>query len=249
MNKKYILIKTYPGSPELGVEVFYTGRGYTNVNGMFYFPIETIENHPEFWKEIVGKDYEILESECSFGQRHPTVNLSDHENELLFNQIHKIKKVKRLSDGIIFTIGDLVNYNKKSNYGNWNINNFLFKDNKILARSENNCICEFIEDLKHVKTPLFITRDGVMIYENDKYWAVHLHELYVKNSIAINTVNGWNYSNGEYLLFATNEAAEKYVENNKPIYSKKQIIEALDYANGSINWLSGKQLFKKKLEL
>ena len=45
--KKYKLIKEYPGSPKLGSESF-EWLGYKQ------------SNYPDFWQEIVEKDYELL---------------------------------------------------------------------------------------------------------------------------------------------------------------------------------------------
>jgi len=61
--KQYKLIKTFPGSPELGTIV-------ENKNGSIYFPQtketlsstelnyfdKIITNHPEFWEEVVEKE-------------------------------------------------------------------------------------------------------------------------------------------------------------------------------------------------
>ncbi len=44
---KYILKKEYPGSPKLG-------------NIIDNLENDWIENYPEFWQEVVEKDYEIL---------------------------------------------------------------------------------------------------------------------------------------------------------------------------------------------
>ena len=44
---KYILKKEYPGSPKLG-------------NIIDNLENDWIENYPEFWEEVVEKDYEIL---------------------------------------------------------------------------------------------------------------------------------------------------------------------------------------------
>jgi len=49
--KKFKLIKTYPGSPELGAEVDFTGFKQLTQQAIEY---------PEFWEQVVEKDYEIL---------------------------------------------------------------------------------------------------------------------------------------------------------------------------------------------
>ena len=56
--RKFKLIKTYPGSPELGTEVFlFYGDGYNTKNNFFVYrqPIHIIEDYPEFWEEVIDK--------------------------------------------------------------------------------------------------------------------------------------------------------------------------------------------------
>ena len=158
--KKYKLIKEYPFSPKLGT--------ISNINDN-PLDLKLVTKYPEFWQEI--PEYEILKFQDKSRKNIYNVLPDGHllwdipeykdikENkhacdvkEALEGDIYGIYSVKRLSDGEIFTVGDLVNYNQKSNYGNWKIDNFCLGlgSNKILARSKNNCICEFIEDLKHV---------------------------------------------------------------------------------------------------
>lgn len=60
--KKYKLIKEYPGSPKLGTEII----NNENVNSAHtldkthYYNGYKIQEYPEFWEEVVEKDYEIL---------------------------------------------------------------------------------------------------------------------------------------------------------------------------------------------
>ena len=110
---KYILKKEYPGSPKLG-------------NIIDNLENDWIENYPEFWQEVVEKDYEIL-SYIHNGSKHiwkkdpkfetyfyinqglnPCTRLEDI---LKYPKVYLIHSVKR-NDGEIFTIGDkVVGYN------------------------------------------------------------------------------------------------------------------------------------------
>ncbi len=101
--KKYKLIKKFPGSDELGTiitgskETMYSkGLGYRNYDWVH------VEIHPEFWEEIVEKDYEIL-SQTSVRVCNPKDNY-----KVVRNTTPVIHSVKRLSDGEVFTVGDKV---------------------------------------------------------------------------------------------------------------------------------------------
>ena len=100
---KYILKKEYPGSPKLG-------------NIIDNLENDWIENYPEFWEEVVEKDYEILSVSLQRSDKHKIHNVSEYKNtviEALLNcNGNKIHSIKRLSDSEIFTIGDkVVGYN------------------------------------------------------------------------------------------------------------------------------------------
>ena len=114
--KKYRLIKTYPGSPELSTEIIetkinslcpvnecYINRKTFMLIGYDSFEIKNPENYPEFWEKVVEKDYEILcikhkKSKCFYRNSIDLRNLN----------LYDIHSVKRLSDGIIFKIGDYI---------------------------------------------------------------------------------------------------------------------------------------------
>ena len=96
---KYKLIKEYPGSIKLGTIVYLeTEDNYmTNMENDFkLFPKKIVENYPEFWEEVVEKDYEILEVKGKYGAISSYIEKLD--NDLKDKTIFKIK---RLSDGEI----------------------------------------------------------------------------------------------------------------------------------------------------
>jgi len=74
------------------------------------------------------------------------------------------------------------------------------------------------EYFEEVKEKLFTTEDGVDIYKGDKCWAINKNGLDIPH---FDCYNGISY--GELIYFSTKEAAEKYIDENKPMYSKKQI--------------------------
>jgi uncharacterized protein involved in tolerance to divalent cations len=116
--KKYKLIKEYPGSPEVGTIVsFYDSlQSYIYLDSTIttrFISSSLIEKNPEFWEEIIEKDYEILEIFIP-----KTKQILSWEKDVCFDTFWKSKKcwleyhlgkepkskihsVKRLSDGEI----------------------------------------------------------------------------------------------------------------------------------------------------
>ena len=90
---KYKLIKEYPGSPKVGTIITSVRSYYNDIK---------VEMYPEFWEEVIEKDYEILE----YYQKEFTYSKNHVNWTYIFKQNYPIKTIKRLSDGEIFTVGD-----------------------------------------------------------------------------------------------------------------------------------------------
>jgi len=87
------------------------------------------------------------------------------------------------------------------------------------------------EYFEPVKEPLFTTYDGVKIFEMKGY----VHEVYktetskcIRLDCFPNNKSSNFISDDNYKYFSTEEAAEKWIDENKPVFSKKQISEILD---------------------
>lgn len=242
--KKYKLIKEYPGSPELGCII----QNLEGTNMYFYNRIQVIypDKYPQFWEEVIEKDYEILSLNI-----HDT-RISDmrgHGNEyikaLLNDRLTKIHSVKRLSDGEIFTIGDKVVNSKAINKGNGvEIFDIILNiDNILLFGLKQTEIRQPITYLEKVKQPLFKTEDGVNIYLGDTFWFVKdLTSWTIESVIAKNT-----FIAGAWKRFSTKEAAEEYILMNKPCLSINEMLNAINYGNKSI-LEELKELVKQKLK-
>ncbi len=189
--KKYKLIKEYPGSPKIGAiaksdkidYVYY----YLEKNSHTGIGTSIIENNPEFWEEVVEKDYEVL----SYIKKDNSAITTKRENGFFLNSMFKdshgvysdyqllntwnIYSVKRLSDGEIFTIGDIV-----EEYGE--IRTFLLQNDKIFINEKFMKIS--LPKLVKVKQPLFKTEDGVDIYEGDNTFGIDEKYQFLK-------FNGW----------------------------------------------------------
>lgn len=140
-----------------------------------------------------------------------------------------IYSIRRLSDGEVFTVGNRVRHevkgfdNKHLRYNNWTINEFRLIDGKIRCYSGTGFNIN-INDLEHRKQPFFITEDGKKIFEGDSYSFIEPYTFYAQASIAPDK-NDWKHNT---MRFSTREKAEKWIEDNKPKYSKNNVIEMVD---------------------
>lgn len=89
-----------------------------------------------------GKEWEIV---TWFARDGALASLVSGTYEGNLKAGYTIRSVRRLSDNEVFTIGDTVTY-KEARYLPYIITNFFIKDDKILARSEGNNYCEFVDD-------------------------------------------------------------------------------------------------------
>lgn len=259
MSKKYRLIKEYPGSPKLGTmgEVINNTVMYTETdNDMPYYSIGYIDfkRHPEYWEEIVEKDYQILSFKqnslvkdlwtefahgwCKNSNGNPITYPYSYD-DILNNHLsggieYRIHSVKRLSDGEVFTVGDKIK-------GYDNDNGFIIShiwigssNDLVLANYPKNAkgfnrSC-FIKGAIKVKTPLLTTEDGVEIYQNSELWWVAVNEDKEVHS----SDETWSYGkfkwigsisdSKNYKWFSTKEKAEEYVLMNKPCLSINEVM-------------------------
>ena len=216
---KYILKKEYPGSPKLG-------------NTIDNLENDWIENYPEFWELVVEKDYEILF----------VITNNNKFIEKVYNQdatiepYWKIHSVKRLSDGEIFTIGDIV----KCEDCKGKITSLEIYDNDIYLNGIDNkmpfgyTLCNTLDCFEipqKVKQPLFTTEDGVDIFEGDNIYWVNINTFEKVNcnkynddlgEISIKSLLSKKYE-CKAIAFSTKEKAEEYILLNKPCLSVNDI--------------------------
>lgn len=111
---------------------------------------------------------------------------------------------------------------------------------------------DFFEEIKE---PLFTTFDGVEIFEMNSL----IYEVYktnYPNSIRLQDYErdeSIDFSSDEtYRYFSTLEAAKKWIDENKPIYSKNQILNAIEKSKkyySETSYFIDKCWFKKELGL
>ena len=88
------------------------------------------------------------------------------------------------------------------------------------------------EYFEPVKEPLFISTDGFEIFEAEDLWLVLLGynenpETYKVFQVCSES-SFFEHSKAEYKVFKLKENAIKWIDENKPMFSKKQISEILD---------------------
>lgn len=239
--KKYKLIKEYPGSPELGYisKPKFDSDPSHYWSGNWFHP----EDFPEFWGEVVEKDYEILSfiSNRDIGIiPKGTIVIKNHdrfisknkiagslvkgsEEEFLLTLKWDIHSIKHFSNGEVFTLGDMIKWDWSSS----DLNYFIIESFDI--RKDNNQLyindrfrVNFLQNLTHYNPVLFITEDGVGIRKGDTPWRV----LEADNFRLLHHAN-IAYPDKGVKYFSTKESAQEYIDSNKLVYTKKQAIQML----------------------
>lgn len=190
MSRKFELIEEYPGSPAAGLEVFQNGQWYqsdfaTGKNIPHFFqPANIVENNPKFWKEIIANKYEILSFIDKTGDSFDGKLLVKKANGLfqwahlnyegnctaeelvdIMSKSYSINSVKRLSDGVIFTLGDMID---GYFYENRKLLGFKIDSRKGLMLKQE-CGHTELEDAKHTKKPTIEVREKYT-YKNKEYF-------------------------------------------------------------------------------
>lgn len=182
--------------------------------------------------KVIEKEYEIL----SFSKPDDKIlkikgedglfhwcytSLKDTEKSLIERKFN-IHSVKRMSDGVIFSVGDRVD-ERLSDKKNMIIKSFKIHFNKLCIYGEKGCLntqllLEFLD--KH--TPLLKTVDGVDIFEGDKVW--YYDSMYrIWDSKADTKIH--NKRNTAFTYFSTKEAAKNYSKERKPFFITEDNVE------------------------
>ena len=247
--RKYKLIKDYPGSPELNsIIIVEKNKTVTiDMNNIGTLIHMNPFNYPEYWKEIIEKDYEIL----SFTHKHNTVPSNQYKNgfvkwnmannaqwisieKILLENNHNIHSVKRLSDGEIFTIGDKINGYDLNKFTD--LSAFYIKNNKLMIGHRHLGLIDIKNTKKYIE-PLFTTEDGVDIFEDNQslIYYIPINEFKYHSIMACNYwTNEFHYNkehkliNWSNLYFSTKEKAKEYILLNKPMFSSNDVLSLMD---------------------
>lgn len=228
---KYRLIKWYPSLPDKLKE----GDIVTLEVNKYYYFFETIErweveNYPEFWEKVEEKSFEIL----------------SYKFELFFSDTEQsensvINSIKRLSDGEIFTLGDIIdgishrNVKINSIESNPNCNQIMF-----------NRLDEGIDLLNARKSqqPLFTTNDGVDIHIGDTFY--YVNDKWGMYDYTVNCYSSFLPSVYK-TSFSTKEKAEEWVLWNKPCISLNDLHKSIMTHCASDVWDNLKEIVKSRL--
>lgn len=178
------------------------------------------------------------------------ISLSEHyaKSNLLINSI------KRLSDGEVFTLGDTLNeYDCVITEFHITTDGTLkiFSDSKTANKHIFDGVEWSLENAEKAKEKsiLFTTEDGVEIYDKDEYFIVGSND----NIIPTQSTDNTEYKEG-VKRFSTKQAAKEYIENNKPKYSKKDMVAFAKYSKNYVSprriddaFLNWENNIKKKL--
>lgn len=279
--KKYKLIKEYPGSDHEGIIVSLKTPNGLYEGYQYNYSTKHVENNPEYWEEVVEKDYEVLiaktvpytilsvkrlsdgevftvgdtlEGICGRSQKIEKFYLNK-ENEMcvytditcrfslgylktkqpeyeiisyvakdnpkmitikkrggeLHDSYWKIHSVKRLSDGEVFTVGDLIKTPYTDCIG---IIGFDIKYSTEYFIEVSTGFTRLL-NLEKAKQPIFLTHDGKNIYPENKVWYVNKENLYHDYIIAFPEVK---FNSEIRAYFLTREEAEDYIVENKVLF-------------------------------
>lgn len=251
MSTKYRLITEYPGSPKLGTmaEIINRTVMYTETdNDMPYYSTVIIDfkKYPEYWEEIVEKNYQILQITLTGSFGHYISNVSEYSdtyiNSLLACKGNYIHSVRRLSDGEVFTVGDNIRLNPVGTPV-YTIKQIYMLDDSIIFEHDVGSI--FLKNAIKSKV-LFRTEDGVDIFEKDRPWYVSKDKFKITGTADL-IMNINFHPSKNYLYFSTKEAAEEYILMNKSCLSVKDILKRFNGRWSEANDTTLKELVKSKI--
>ncbi len=210
-------------------------------------------NHYEIWQKVGANKYRYYKD---------NMGCTWDINEMLNNekgfsvkggQIF-IDSVKRLSDGEVFSVGDVVVHKTDGEINKAVIKKF------VIPQVLNHLIWfeyldgkDYVKDLANFEKvkpkEVLLTNDGVSIHEGDKFWYVNVigNEYLLCENIAPSVPP--SNPNYQKTCFSTEELAKSYILNNKPVMvALNEVMEAI--RKGNDNTISIiKELFKSKINL
>lgn len=197
--KKYRLVKEYPGSNALGT--------IAQPNDLIQH--DFFEKFPEYWEEVIEKDYEIISYVAKDNPNNITIK---RRGAHLHEEYWKIHSIKRLSDGEVFTVGDLIKTPYTDCIG---IIGFDIKYSTEYFIEVSTGFTRLL-NLEKAKQPIFLTHDGKDIFEWEKVWWVKKESLFYDSFYAMPEMKFHSDINAYFL---TKEAASDYISRNKVLFT------------------------------
>jgi len=242
--KKYKLIKQYPTSPKLGFIVAQKPCGiYYNMETGIHYGSAMLKNYPEFWEEVVEKDYEIL-SQTSVRVCNPKDNY-----KVVRNTTPVIHSVKRLSDGEVFTVGDTIRI-----YEHGPIETIeTITTNSIRSSIKQGVWFTYNSGSSHMdhaikqKQPIYLTHDGKDIFVGDRILWVNKDSLLHGDFTAD---YGSLFLSDQVAYFLSAVDAQDYIIENKPALSIKEFWEITTMSGSNrVKSIVLEELVTKRLNL
>jgi hypothetical protein len=213
--RKYRLVKEYPGSDHEGIIVLQKTPNGLYEGYQYNYYSKHVENNPEYWEEVIEKDYEIV---SYVAKDNPNNITTKRRGAHLHEEYWKINSVKRLSDGEIFTLGDRV---KGYEHG------CIKTITEIVVNDTESILTEGIwlrydsgsSHMTHaikVKNPIFLTHDGKNIFAGDTVWWVNKKTFCSDYFVPTPSVTFFSDLNAYFL---TREEAEDYIKKNKIVFT------------------------------
>lgn len=229
--RKFKLIKDYPNC------YWNVGDVIDKSVGCLYTYKDLCDGkYSEFWEEI--KEYPKIISFRSNGQIYDFPNGYDKQfdNKIFANQVlFEIYQVA-VSEKEVFTVGDRVIHNHKDGTKrHGNITRFTYKEPHMYVDVDYDKTSGYsfatIDTIEKHKQSLFTTEDRVDKYFGDMYYYIVVNSILANSWKAmIDRVDWENPSKPPLgqIQFDDRDKAEEWILNNKPIFSMKDIDDAID---------------------
>jgi len=253
MQRKFKLLKKYPGLPDNAYQAIQTGTAIMDFRlttekddcHFGYISLSTLEKYTEYWQEIKENTYEILNfigiiasnKNCLFSLRTNGKyayapwqdSMAISKEAMLIGDLVKINSVKRIADGEIFTLGDnttlgIITEIEINKNCRYSEIQLTFQNTIAdLYCPNSNDKSKFLVKKKE-KEPLLITEDGIPLYHNDRYYFLNTNTYVLSDLSYLIGKHSDEYTNIKYgKYFSTLESANEYIIKNKPCLSLREI--------------------------
>jgi hypothetical protein len=178
------------------------------------------------------------------------------ESDLKKDKCYVPYAAKRLSDGVVFKLGDRVDIwiernDEPDDVSCWETGNISNLDpientGALLIDTHNNFFCNIdYEKLKHSPKPVFVTEDQVEVFADDTIWFVNMFNYQIDHMTIGVTYDRRLKAHLKY--FSVKDAAEDHLIQNKPCLSLNDVKDTIHLTPGSESLLW--DLAKEKLHL
>jgi len=223
--KNFKLIKNYPGCSWTLNSICSNDFIWDNGKKVY------LKNYPEFWEEVIEKDYEILSLLLKKGDKYRVtkVDLSNSKSfiEALLNCYNnRIYSIKRLSDDKIFTVGDIIRHNNNVAYPIGELTKITIVSDTLFFESNHNhhgfntnmCF------ISKIQQPLLITENGIQIFKGDECWAIDKTDLDHLGKVDFRNNHPYDYA----LYFSNEKKAQQYIKENKPLFTTEDGVDIFE---------------------